>query len=187
MKKVDILNIINKYYHATPTAHNILLIHSKLVCKKALDIASRNPHLDLDLDLIEQGAMLHDIGIFKTDAPEIGCYGQAPYVCHGYLGGQLLRDEGLDNLAEFSENHTGVGLSKESIMTQQIPIPCHDYIPKTDEQIIVCIADKFFSKNPRSLHKEKSIDQIIRLIEKHNVIDGVKFRDWIKTYHIISS
>ncbi|MDC1106844.1 HDIG domain-containing protein [Prolixibacteraceae bacterium] len=186
MKKVDVFNLIDRYYYNNSVAKNILLEHSHMVCAKAIEIASHNSHLDLNLELIEQGAMLHDIGIFKTNAPDIGCYGKAAYVCHGYLGGQLLRHEGLNQLAEFCENHTGVGLSKDMITTQQIPIPTNDYLPNTHEQIIVCIADKFFSKNPKTLGQEKNMEQIIRLIERHNVNDSLKFRNWLKTYHIIS-
>ena len=35
--------------------------------------------------------MLHDIGIFQTDAPGIHCFGSQPYICHGRLGAELLR------------------------------------------------------------------------------------------------
>ena len=35
--------------------------------------------------------MLHDIGIFRCNAPDIDCHGDAGYICHGYLGAELMR------------------------------------------------------------------------------------------------
>jgi len=47
------------------------------------------------LGFIEEAALLHDIGIFNTNLPKIGCYGRHPYISHGYLGRELLENEGL--------------------------------------------------------------------------------------------
>ena len=37
----------------------------------------------LMIEVVEFGGMLHDIGILYTDAPEIGCFGDLPYIAHG--------------------------------------------------------------------------------------------------------
>ena len=55
--------------------------------------------------------MLHDIGIFLTHAPQIGCHGDKPYICHGYLGRELLEKEGFPRHAIVCETHVGVGLT----------------------------------------------------------------------------
>ena len=84
--------IIKKYYPESSEAYHILTVHSRSVADKALEIARRHPELNLDLTFIEEAAMLHDIGIFKCDADGIDCHGEAPYICHGYLGADLIRD-----------------------------------------------------------------------------------------------
>lgn len=70
--------IIDKYYSDNAELKDILLRHSSAVARKALDIADRHPELNLDLNFIEEAAMLHDIGVIKTDAPDIKCYGNEP-------------------------------------------------------------------------------------------------------------
>ena len=80
------LEIIQKYYPVESEAYHILVTHSRSAAEKALQIARNHPELNLDLKFIEEAAMLHDIGIFKCDAPDIDCHGDAPYICHGYLG-----------------------------------------------------------------------------------------------------
>ena len=64
---------------------HILLVHSRSVTDKALALAKKHPELDLDLNFIEEAAMLHDIGIFLTDAPDIQCFGTHPYNSSVYL------------------------------------------------------------------------------------------------------
>jgi hypothetical protein len=65
------------------------------VSDKALAIARMHPELNLDTRFVEEAAMLHDIGIYLCNAPEIDCHGEAEYICHGYLGADILRREGL--------------------------------------------------------------------------------------------
>ena len=91
---INPLDIIRKYYMLDSLAGQSLLIHSQLVRDKAQSLAIRHPEMDLDIPFIQEAAMLHDIGIFLTKAPDIGCFGEHPYICHGYLGADLLRTEG---------------------------------------------------------------------------------------------
>ena len=105
---------------------HILLVHSRSVTDKALALAKKHPELDLDLNFIEEAAMLHDIGIFLTDAPDIQCFGTHPYICHGYLGADLVRKEGFPRHALVCERHTGAGLSLQDIEEQNLPVPHRD-------------------------------------------------------------
>jgi len=66
-----------------------------MVAGKALAIARRARRLGPDLKFIGEAAMLHDIGILVTDQPSLGCYGDKPYICHGYAGREILEKEGL--------------------------------------------------------------------------------------------
>ena len=95
---------------------------------EALAIAARLK-LDFDSTDIEAAAMLHDIGIVRTNAPGIGCYGSAPYLCHGPIGADLLRAEGApEAYALVAERHTGAGLTPYDIDSLQLPMPAGGYI-----------------------------------------------------------
>lgn len=92
---MDYKGIINKYY---PEARDnglrdILITHSTLVARRALKICDAHPEFHLDRQFIEEAAMLHDIGICRCNAPGIKCYGTEPYICHGFIGGQMMRAE----------------------------------------------------------------------------------------------
>ena len=100
------LTLIDKFYPEENELKHILLVHSRSVTDKALALAKKHPELDLDLNFIEEAAMLHDIGIFLTDAPDIQCFGTHPYICHGYLGADLVRKEGFPRHALVCERHT---------------------------------------------------------------------------------
>lgn len=69
------IDIINKYYPEENELRHILLTHSRSVADKSLWIADRHPELSLDKDFLYEAAMLHDIGIFLTDAAGIHCFG----------------------------------------------------------------------------------------------------------------
>jgi len=158
--RVDPLALITKYYPPESLAYEILREHSKMVAKKALAAAEVIGHLFPDRAFIEDAAMLHDIGIFLTDAPGLGCFGDEEYICHGYLGRELLEKEGLPLHALVCERHTGVGLSIADIEKNDLPLPRRDMLPVSLEEKIICYADKFFSKRIESLSVEKSLDAV---------------------------
>ena len=110
--------------------------------------------------------MLHDIGMFLTDSPEIDCHGKEPYIKHGILGRQILEKEGLPKHALVCERHIGVGLSLRDIVDQQLPLPHRDMLPVTLEEKIICYADCFYEKNPNRLREEKSLEKVSKSISK---------------------
>ena len=69
---IDYEKIIDKYYGKTGRLREILTTHSRLVAEKAITCADARS-LDIDRDFIREAAMLHDIGIFRCDAPDICC------------------------------------------------------------------------------------------------------------------
>ena len=87
---MDPLNILAKFYDRKSKAFEILVAHGRRVACKALGAADSVAHLKPDLEFIFNAAMLHDIGILHTDSPGFGCKGKYPYVCHGYLGREML-------------------------------------------------------------------------------------------------
>ena len=159
---------------------HILLTHSRSVADKALEIAGRHPELDLDRDFLYEGAMLHDIGVFLTDADSIFCFGDKPYICHGYLGADLMRAEGYPRHALVCERHTGAGLSLEQILAQDLPVPHRDMVPVSMEEQVICFSDKFFSKT--HLDREKTVEKARKSLEKYGLAGLQRFDKWCKLF-----
>ena len=157
--------IIQKYYNGNPELLKILLKHSKAVADKAIAIAKAHPELPIDRQFVMEAAMVHDIGIIKTDAPDIQCFGTEPYIRHGVLGAEMMRAEGYQLHARVCERHTGAGLSLKEIEEQSLPLPHEDLLPETLEEKLICYADKFFSKT--RLDREKTLEQAERSVAKH--------------------
>ncbi|SRR3989344_270243 len=176
------LQIIEKYYQPGSKEHKIFVIHAAMVTKKALEIAKRIPERKPDLQFIQEAAMLHDIGIFKTDAQDIGCHGDKPYICHGYLGREVLEKEGLSKHALVCERHTGVGISKPEIEKNKLPIPKRDMNPISLEEEIICFADCFYSKDPMYLTEEKSLKKIRDELAKFGKDKVEKFNQWCELF-----
>lgn len=174
------LEVIDKYYPEANELKHILLSHSRSVADKALQIARRHPELSLDTDFLYEGAMLHDIGIFQTDAPDIFCLGDKPYICHGYLGADLMRAEGYLRHALVCERHTGAGLTLKWILEQNLPVPHREMVPVSLEEQVICFADKFYSKT--KLDKEKSVEKARKSLEKHGEDGLARFDRWCELF-----
>ncbi len=146
--------------------------HSEKVADKALEIADKITRTNVDKNLIEIGALLHDVGRTKTHGFR-----------HALIGGKILRERGFSiNLARICETHILGGLDKED--AKRFGLPEKDYLPKTLEEKIICLADKqmagtrevtikerfdrWFQKYGRSrilLKSKKRIEQIQQDIE----------------------
>lgn len=172
--------LIDKYYPAENELKYILLTHSRSVADKALQIVERHPEFSLDKDFIYEAAMLHDIGIFLTDAARIYCFGDKPYICHGYLGADLMRSEGYPRHALVCERHTGAGLPLTQIIAQNLPIPHREMIPVSLEEQVICFADKFYSKT--HLKKEKSVEKARKSLERYGEAGVQRFERWCEQF-----
>lgn len=175
------LEIISKYYPPRSKAYNILVAHSRLVAEKALKIAQNHKEYLADLDFIEEAALMHDIGIFMTNSPEFYCFGEHPYLCHGYLGSELLISEGFTDHALVCERHIGVGITTEEIIANKLPLPLRDFTPVTVEEQIICFADKFFSKSG-DVMREKSVDEIRRSVKRFGPKNVARFDEWYEAF-----
>lgn len=174
------LDIIEKYYDKNSDLYKLLVKHSTQVMNKALSIAKNHPELNADTQFITEAAMLHDIGIYLTNAPSIFCHGKKPYICHGYLGADILRNEGLPKHALVCERHTGTGLSVEDIERQKLPLPLRDMIPISIEEQIICFADCFFSKSGDMT--EKSVDKVRAQLSKFGTKTKDQFDYWCEIF-----
>jgi len=176
---MDTIRIIQKYYHPDSKAYKLLINHSRVVANKALEVAKRVRELNLNLTFIEEAAMLHDIGIFMTDMPELGCSGIHPYISHGYLGREILEKEGLPVHALVCERHIGLGLTIQDIEKNGFQMPMREMTPESLEEKIICFADKFYSKDEQCLFIEKPIGRIRKMIAFYGEEKLLQFDEWL--------
>jgi uncharacterized protein len=176
---VDVIAVIEKYYQPGSQSYFFLMEHGKAVAGKALAIAERLRGLDLDLGFIEEAALLHDIGIFNTNLPKIGCYGQHPYISHGYLGRELLDKEGFPSHALVCERHVGIGLSIEDIKRNRFPLPMRDMMPHSLEEKIICFADKFYSKDKETLTVARPVEKVKEMVYRYGADKLKQFDEWL--------
>lgn len=156
--------IIDRYYPPETLRRVIYMRHCTQVADLAVEIA-RQKKLPIAESTVRRAAMLHDIGIFLTSAPDIGCTGEHPYIMHGVLGASLLRDEwGDEESARVAERHTGAGITAAEVVEQGLPLPVADYMPQTMLERLVCYADKFYSKS--GAMERKPLDKAIRSMER---------------------
>ncbi|MFX1309129.1 MAG: HD domain-containing protein [Promethearchaeota archaeon] len=147
--------------------------HSEKVAEKAIEIARKIKKAKVDMNLIEIGALLHDIGRTKIHSFK-----------HALIGGKILKQRGFsDKLARICETHILGGLDKED--AKKVGLPEKDYLPLTLEEKIICLADKhmagtkevsiqerfnrWFQKYGRSkilLKSKKRIEKIQKEIEE---------------------
>lgn len=171
---IDYNIIIDRYYHSQSRLRAILMTHSRLVADKALRCAEKRG-IEIDKEFVEEAAMLHDIGIFRCNAPDIFCFGDLPYICHGVEGSDILRAEGLPRHALVCERHTGAGLTIADIEQQGLPLPCRDMTPVSVEEKLICYADKFYSKSG-NIEAEKPIEKVMESMQRHGEDTLARFK-----------
>jgi uncharacterized protein len=174
------LALIEKYYLPQSPLYHILLTHSRSVAHKAAQIADSRPELHVDREFLCEASLLHDIGIFETNAPGINCFGSLPYIMHGMVGSELLTMEGYPRHALVCERHTGAGLSKEEIIAQNLPLPHIDLLPQSMEEQIICFADCFFSKT--RLNEERTVEQVREKMQKYGRRSLQQFDKWCEMF-----
>lgn len=178
---MNVKEIIDRYYPCENELKNIYMVHARAVADFALGLARRHPELELDEAFVYEAAMLHDIGIFLTDAPRIHCYGSEEYLCHGYLGAELLRSIGLERHARVCERHTGTGLTKEVVERNGWNLPVKDFVPETLEEQLICFADKFFSKT-KFLREPRTFEQVVESMRKISEDSVRKVEKWAEMF-----
>lgn len=177
-----IIQIIEKYYPPGSLRHDIYLPHCVAVTELALKIARKHPELKADEEILVFGGMLHDIGICFTNAPKIGCFGDLPYLCHGYMGRELLEKEGLPLIAPVCERHIGVGISIADIKSNNLPLPLREMTPQTIEEKIICYADKFYSKSADDLSQPKPLHKVKKSVSKYGADKWAVFEEMMRSF-----
>jgi len=107
--------------------------HIEMVTKKALEIGKklRENGFDVDMELLEIGGYLHDIGRSVTHD-----------VSHAVESARIIKGLGFsDPVIRLVERHVGAGVTAEE--AEGLGLPKKDYIPETLEEKILAYADKF--------------------------------------------
>ncbi len=143
--KDDAIVALHKKYAPSDMAFHIIYSHCQIINEIAMQLINNN-QLQVDGKLVHAAAMLHDVGYY----PLLDKHGYAPKslaIQHGITGADILRKEGIDEtICRVAERHTGVGLTKEAILRQSLPLPLRDLIAETSEEWLVMYADKLHTK-----------------------------------------
>lgn len=128
----------------TEADFQLIYTHCQIIDALATQLLNAKPINTINRQLVHVGCMLHDIGAYNV--LEEGRFVQG--VRHGVLGEAMLREAGLpEPICRFASHHTGVGLTRQDIIDQGLPMPAADYLAETDEERLIMYADNFHSKS----------------------------------------
>jgi uncharacterized protein len=107
--------------------------------------------LKINIELVEAGALLHDLGRSKNHT-----------VDHAIIGAQIAQSIGLpDAVVRIIKRHVGAGITEKE--AQLLGWPKDIYTPKTLEEKVVSYADKLINHA-----KKVPIETEIRRLQKEN-------------------
>ncbi len=120
-----------------------VITHCIIVRDLAVKIAEYIP--EAKRDLVEAGALLHDIGRSQTHG-----------IQHAIIGSKIAKKHHLpDEIVLIIERHIGAGIGKDE--AEQLGLPNKDYIPGTLEEKIVAHADNLIDKGKKKKLKRELI------------------------------
>lgn len=162
MKEENIYQL-HKKYASSEEKLDLVWTHSLIVRDIALELADNliKNNIKIDKNLVEIGALVHDIGCYDyyKDKENV------PYLLHGICGYKILQNEGFnEEIARMAMIHLGVGIVKENIIKNNLPFEKKDYIPITLEEELIAYADNFHSKaGPVFLNFEEARERLANL------------------------
>jgi len=119
------------------------------VAELAVEIAEacKERGLIVDVQLVETGALLHDVGRSKTHS-----------VHHAVTGAEIAKSMGLpEAVVSIIKRHVGGGIEKSE--AKKLGWPDDVYVPQTLEEKIVSYADKLV-EGSRRVPIERTIDNL---------------------------
>lgn len=176
MTNAEIKQLHKKYSHGKYKDEwfDIIWTHSNIILKVVEKIVSNleEKGFAVNEDLLREGVLLHDIGVYSCYDEELNNNSDAPaYIKHGIIGYEILKKEGLsESVARFARSHTGVGLTIQDIENGNLPLPKIDMIPIFLEEEILCYADKFHTKYPSFSSFEEQKSQLSKYSDINPII-----------------
>ncbi|WP_319507981.1 TIGR00295 family protein [uncultured Methanolobus sp.] len=131
-----------------------VIAHCITVAELALEIAVKqiNKGKDVDLEIVEIGALLHDLGRARSHG-----------IDHAIMGVEIAKENNIDpSVLEVIKRHIGAGITREE--AKIMGLPDDDYIPVTLEQKIVAHADNLVMGTERI-----SLDRRIRKMQEKQI------------------
>lgn len=132
--------------------------HCKEVASLAIEIAEKAKAAgqNVNLELVEAGALLHDLGRCRTHG-----------ISHAVEGFRLATSKGIEpEVAEIIKRHIGAGISREE--AKELGLPEDDYFPRSLEEKIVAHADNLIKGTKRI-----TIQEELELMSKKNVSEHI--------------
>lgn len=116
--------------------------HCRAVSEKAVAVAKKaQKDHDIDLNVVEIGGLLHDIGRAVTHG-----------IDHGVVGARILQERGVNgDLQKMCERHVCAGIPRA--VAEAVGLPPRDFVPVTMEEKIVCHADNLTGHTLQELQK----------------------------------
>ncbi len=187
-RRCNLERLLHLHYRFAPSSKALESVwkHSLIVAAIVRQLLERYPRLVLDRDLAIDGALMHDIGVYRCVDRVRPKEDEVPYLRHGIIGGYILRHEKFrDAIARMAERHTGVGLTVADFLAKGLRPPEHDYLPENVLEKLVCYADKFHSKSRGFVELNEVIaDQ--RKFGHHKVAQLLKLKEMFGTPDLAS-
>lgn len=134
-----------------------VIAHCKAVARLAVETAKKcqKSGVEVDLELVEIGALLHDIGRSKTHS-----------VNHVVAGVEVSKESGLpESVIRIIKRHIGGGITEAE--AEKLGWPKDNYMPTSIEEKIVSYADKLVETSYNLVPIELTITKLRK--EKLNV------------------
>jgi uncharacterized protein len=132
--------------------------HCKAVSSFAVEVAKelKKTGKSVDMELVEIGGLLHDIGRSRTHG-----------VKHIVEGAKIAESLGLDlRIVRIIKTHIGAGLTPEE--AENLGFPDDNYMPRTIEEKIIAHADNLVEGT-----KRRSLDEYISQMRDKNLDESV--------------
>lgn len=143
---------------------NDVIEHCKTVAQYVRKIAvnisrrakKRGQPINIDMDAVYFGALLHDIGRSKTHG-----------IDHAVVGASIAIENGLsDTVVKIIERHIGAGIPRDEAMA--LGLPEKDYLPVTIEEKIVAHADNLVFGG-----KVGTLDELVLVLRKKQINETI--------------
>jgi uncharacterized protein len=174
------IKLLGRYFAGEALA--IIAGHGRSVAGLALKVCRVLELPEDECRFVEEAALLHDIGVCRIIAPNLGLDQGFPYIMHGIIGREILEQEGLPRHALVCERHIGVGLTVEDIIRQGLPLPLRDMSPHSTAEQVVCFADLFYSKSPGKITHQKSPEKVRRKLAGFGEGKARIFDRWMERF-----